>query len=60
MEAVIKQVMPRGRLTERKVDSSAQTDDREAIQNLENKLGQIEFSYKQKMSMGLKSVEDNE
>lgn len=28
LEAVLKQVMPKGRLTEKKVDCSAQTDDK--------------------------------
>ena len=48
--------MPKGRLHEKKTDSYAQTDDRECIQNLENKLSHIEFQYKQKMAMGLKNV----
>ena len=52
--------MPKGRLTEKKVDCSAQTDDKEAIQNLQNKLGQIDFAYRQKMALGLKSVEESE
>ena len=60
LEAVLKQVMPKGRLHERRTDSYAQTDDRECIQNLENKLSNIEFNYKQKMAMGMKNVEESE
>ena len=41
LEAVLKQVMPKGRLHEKKTDSYAQTDDRECIQNLESKLSNI-------------------
>ena len=60
LEAVLQQVVPKGRLHEKRTDSYAQTDDRECIQNLENKLGNIEFEYKQKMAMGMKSVEESE
>lgn len=34
LEAVLKQVLPKGRLTERRTESGVQTDDRECIQNL--------------------------
>lgn len=52
--------MPRGRMIQKRIDSSVQTDDRQTIQNLENKLSAVDFSYKQKMVEGLKSVEDSE
>lgn len=42
------------------MDSYAQTDDRETIQNLENKLSNIDFQYKQKMALGYRSVEEAE
>ena len=41
--------MPRGRMVQKRIDSSVQTDDRQTIQNLENKLSAVDFSYKQKM-----------
>ncbi len=59
MEAVIQQVMPKGRLNEKMADTGVQTDSRESIQNLENRLSQVDFSYKQKMAAGLKTVEDS-
>lgn len=34
LEAIIKQVMPKGRLQEKRVETSMQTDDKETIQNL--------------------------
>ena len=52
--------MPRGRMIQKRIDSSVQTDDRQTIQNLQNKLSAVDFSYKQKMVEGLKSVEDSE
>ena len=33
-----------------------QTDDKEIVQNLENRLNEVEFGYKQKMLMGVKNV----
>lgn len=52
--------MPRGRMIQKRIDSSVQTDDRQTIQNLQNKLSAVDFSYKLKMVEGLKSVEDSE
>lgn len=52
--------MPRGRMVERRSDTAAQTDDHQSIVSLENRLSEVEFSYKQKMLAGLKSVEDSE
>jgi len=51
--------MPRGRMMEKRTETAVQTDDRQTIQNLENRLSDVEFSYKQKMIMGLKNVEDS-
>jgi len=47
-------------MVQKRVETSVQTDDRQTIQNLENKLSAVDFSYKQKMVEGLKSVEDSE
>ena len=52
--------MPRGRIAERKTETSVQTDDHQSILNLENKLSAVDFSYKQKMLQSMKSVEDSE
>jgi hypothetical protein len=57
LEAVVEAMLPRGRLHEKRTESCAQTDNGECIQNLENKLSNIEFEYKQKMMMGLKNTE---
>jgi len=51
--------MPRGRMVEKKCEVSVQTDDKETIINLENRLNEVDFNYKQKMMLGLKNVEDN-
>jgi len=59
LEALIKQSLPRGRMIERKIETGMQTDDRQTIQNLENRLSEVDFSYKQKIAMGLKNVEDS-
>jgi hypothetical protein len=55
-EAIVQQTMPRGRMAERKTEVSVQTDDHQTILNLENRLSEVDFSYKQKMLMGLKTV----
>lgn len=47
-------------MVERRTEAGVQTDDRQTIQNLENKLSALDFSYKQKVLEGLKSVEDSE
>ena len=52
--------MPRGRMVAKYADTSMQTDEREIVQNLENRLNEVDFSYKQKMLMGVKNVEDSE
>ena len=36
-----------------------QTDDQQSIASLESRLSEVEFSYKQKMLVGLKGVEDS-
>jgi hypothetical protein len=59
LEALIKQALPRGRMVEKQIETGVQTDDRQTIQNLENRLSEVDFSYKQKMAMGLKNVEDS-
>lgn len=59
-EAIVQQTMPRGRMAERKTEASVQTDDHQTILNLENRLSEVDFNYKQKMLMGLKTVEDSE
>lgn len=53
-------MLPKGRLQEKTTSTSVQTDNTETIANLENKLGSIEFEYKQKMLAGLKTVESTE
>lgn len=55
----MQQTMPRGRMAERKTEVSVQTDDHQTILNLENRLSEVDFNYKQKMLMGLKTVEDS-
>ena len=60
LEGLVRSAMPRGRIVEKRTDSGVQTDDKQTIQNLENKLSAVDFSYKQKMLEGLKSVEDSE
>lgn len=59
LEAVVAQLMPRGRMLEKRTETAVQTDDRQTIQNLENRLNEVDFEYKQKMMMGLKNVEDS-
>jgi hypothetical protein len=59
-EAIVQQIMPRGRMAERKAEVSVQTDDHQTIIHLENRLNEVDFNYKQKMLMGLKNVEDSE
>jgi hypothetical protein len=60
LEALVRSAMPRGRIAEKRTETAVQTDDRQSIQNLENKLSAVDFSYKQKMLEGLKTVEDSE
>ena len=60
LEALVRSAMPRGRISEKRTEVAIQTEDRHTIQNLENKLSAVDFSYKQKMVQGLKSVEDSE
>ena len=52
--------MPKGRLMQKRTQTAIQTDDQYSIQNLENKLSALDFSYKQKKVEGLKSVEDSQ
>ena len=47
-------------MIDRKSEVAVQTDDRQTIVNLENKLSEVDFNYKQKMVMGLRSVEESE
>lgn len=47
-------------MVERKVEVSVQTEDRQTIANLQNRLSEVDFAFKQKMLMGLKNVEDSE
>ena len=43
-------------MVSKKAETGMQTDDREIVQNLENRLNEVEFGYKQKMLMGVKNV----